>query len=109
MNSVTALSIARLAIYARRFRPDNPDPKYNIGHTVSGVEVNLAIVTASAPALNSLLVHFAPGIWGSSAQHVGASTTGRRSTTASGVRRGRARDMYPLKNGFRRQKQASDI
>lgn len=86
MNNVTALSIARLAIYAREFRPGSPDSKYNIGHTVSGVEVNLAIVTASPTALNSL-VHFAPGIWGSGAQHVGASTTGRRSTTASGERR----------------------
>ncbi|KAH8425079.1 uncharacterized protein LDX57_002827 [Aspergillus melleus] len=110
---VTALSIARLAIYAQRFRPGNPDPTYNIGHTVSGVEVNLAIVTASATALNSLLTRFAPGVWGYSAQYAGASNLasewrGRSTTTASGVRPSRPRDMYPLKDGFRRQKQASD-
>ncbi|KAB8214819.1 hypothetical protein BDV33DRAFT_208936 [Aspergillus novoparasiticus] len=47
---VTALSIARLAIYAQRFNP-NEDRTYNIGHTVSGAEANLASIAASAATL----------------------------------------------------------
>ncbi|KAE8388500.1 hypothetical protein BDV23DRAFT_195087 [Aspergillus alliaceus] len=90
---VTALSIARLVIYAQRFSPHSKDRTCNIGHTVSGAEANLAIITASATALNSLVARFAPRGWR------------ERSTAAGGSR---TRDIYPLRDSSRRQKGPSD-
>ncbi|KAB8230759.1 uncharacterized protein BDW43DRAFT_321363 [Aspergillus alliaceus] len=106
---VTALSIARLVIYAQRFSPHSKDRTCNIGHTVSGTEANLAIITASATALNSLVARFAPRFWRSSAHHStsqqGPSGWRERSTAAGGSR---TRDIYPLRDSSRRQKGPSD-
>ncbi|KAF5864049.1 hypothetical protein ETB97_008786 [Aspergillus alliaceus] len=106
---VTALSIARLVIYAQRFSPHSKDRTCNIGHTVSGAEANLAIITASATALNSLVARFAPRFWRSSAHHStsqqGPSGWRERSTAAGGSR---TRDIYPLRDSSRRQKGPSD-
>ncbi|KAK6837613.1 hypothetical protein RU639_001219 [Aspergillus parasiticus] len=66
---VTALSIARLAIYAQQFNPKNEDRTYNIGHTVSGAEANLASIAASAATLSSLVARFAPQFWGLGARY----------------------------------------
>ncbi|EKG12282.1 hypothetical protein MPH_10587 [Macrophomina phaseolina MS6] len=51
---VTAVSIARFGIYVHRFSPSNKDRSYGIGYTISGVEANLAIIAACAPAMNGL-------------------------------------------------------
>ncbi|KAL4931812.1 uncharacterized protein BDV17DRAFT_288396 [Aspergillus undulatus] len=90
---VTIIGIARLVIYAHRFRPNNNDPTYNIGHTISSVEVNVAIITASATALSTLINRFAPRIW-SSRDHYNTSGPQRRVLTPmsrSGTGRGRER------------------
>ncbi|OJD30842.1 cfem domain-containing protein [Diplodia corticola] len=57
---VTAVSIARLGIYAHRFSPNNKDRSYGIGYTISGVEINLAIIAACAPAMNGLTRRVVP-------------------------------------------------
>ncbi|KAL4860979.1 hypothetical protein BDV12DRAFT_82812 [Aspergillus spectabilis] len=95
---VTAIGIARLGVYANRFRPNNSDRTYNIGHTISGAEVNVAIITASATALPPLITRIAPRLW-SSMDHtsdrqrrVGAWTVS--SASKSGTRRGRERTSY---------------
>ncbi|KAL3478836.1 hypothetical protein BJX99DRAFT_256043 [Aspergillus californicus] len=62
---VTAISIARLIVYAHRFRPHDSDRTYNIGHTISGAEVNVAIITASATTLSALINRLAPRLWSS--------------------------------------------
>lgn len=86
---VTALSIARLAIYAERFKPHRKDPTYNIGNTVSGAEVNLAITAASAAALASLVRRVAPSFWGSKNNSSGKGVyllnerSGRRKTVSA--------------------------
>lgn len=57
---VTAVSIARFGIYVHRFSPTNKDRSYGIGYTISGVEANLAIIAACAPAMNGLTRRVAP-------------------------------------------------
>ncbi|KAL2864103.1 uncharacterized protein BJX67DRAFT_384102 [Aspergillus lucknowensis] len=97
---VTAIGIARLAIYHHRFRPNNPDRTYNIGHTISSVEVNVAIITASATALPPLLSRFAPGLWSSidrtADRQRRAGNWTVSSGTRSGTRRGRSRASYVM-------------
>ena len=64
--SVTAASIARLVILIIGFynlSPD-PDPTYNIGFITSAIETNLALITASAPALTPLLKTWFPSLFG---------------------------------------------
>ncbi|KAB8271252.1 hypothetical protein BDV30DRAFT_240711 [Aspergillus minisclerotigenes] len=94
---VTVLSIARLAIYVQRFNPKNKDRAYNIDHTVSGAEANLAIIAVSAAALSSLVARFAPQFWGLSARYStsqqGGSRWRERLTAAEGAR---LRDLYAL-------------
>ncbi|KAB2577645.1 Cfem domain-containing protein [Lasiodiplodia theobromae] len=51
---VAAVSVARFGIYVHRFSPKNKDRSYGIGYTISGVEINLAIIAACAPAMNGL-------------------------------------------------------
>ncbi|OMP82951.1 hypothetical protein BK809_0001142, partial [Diplodia seriata] len=57
---VTAVSIARFGIYVHRFSPNNKDRTYGIGYTISGVEINLAIIAACAPAMNGLTRRVVP-------------------------------------------------
>ncbi|KAL4801863.1 hypothetical protein BDV18DRAFT_148297 [Aspergillus unguis] len=59
---VTLVAIARLVIYAYRFQPDR-DSTYNIGHTMSSIEVNVAIMTASATSFPVLFKRIAPRSW----------------------------------------------
>lgn len=66
--SVTAVSVARLAIYHWRFSPNNHDRSYGTGYTISSVEVNLAIATACVPPLGPLVRRFAPNLLGSSSR-----------------------------------------
>ena len=94
---VTAMSITRLVLYAKIYSPSNKDPTYDIGHTVSGVEVNLAITAASAVALPSLLKRIAPRTWGS-------STASRSRTVTSGSRTG---NSYTLRERLDHRKARS--
>ncbi|KFY90469.1 hypothetical protein V500_05168 [Pseudogymnoascus sp. VKM F-4518 (FW-2643)] len=62
---VTAVSIARIAIYNWRFSPDNHDQSYGVGYTISSIEANLAVVTGSIPALKPLVTRFVPRFFSS--------------------------------------------
>lgn len=66
--SVTAASFARLMILVvglYNLAPvANPDPTYNIGFVTSAIETNLALITASAPALMPLLKSWFPNVFG---------------------------------------------
>ena len=82
-NRVTAASVARLITIAVGFYdlvPDR-DPTYNIGFVTSAVETNLALITASAPAMMPLLRSWFPSMFGSSSAAAGASKTGRTGRT----------------------------
>lgn len=82
-NRVTAASIARLATIAVGFYglvPDR-DPTYNIGFVTSAIETNLALITASAPAMMPLLRSWFPSMFGSGSAAAGASKTGRTART----------------------------
>lgn len=59
--------------------PDR-DPTYNIGFVTSAVETNLALITASAPALMPLLRSWFPSLFGGGGES-GASKTGRTGRT----------------------------
>ena len=48
------------------FQPPSPDPTYSIGLTSSVMECNLAIVTASAPALRGLFRSWVPQLFSNS-------------------------------------------
>ncbi|KAL4734579.1 hypothetical protein BDV11DRAFT_212641 [Aspergillus similis] len=106
---VTIIGIARLVIYNDRFNPNKTDRTYNIGHTISSVEVNVAIITASATALTALINRIAPRLFPSS----GNTSQGRRidawtaSTGArSGTRRGRPRTSYVVMGNLNTKNEA---
>jgi hypothetical protein len=50
-HSVTITSIARLYIVVKLFFSRAEDPHYTIGYTITTIEINLAIITASVPTL----------------------------------------------------------
>ena len=52
--------------------PGDKDPYYDITVTLSVVEANIAIVTASAPALRPLFRSLLPGLFGGSSARYGA-------------------------------------
>ncbi|KAJ0416740.1 hypothetical protein BJY00DRAFT_325997 [Aspergillus carlsbadensis] len=97
---VTIIGIARLVIYNGRFKPNKTDRTHNIGHTISGVEVNVAIITASATALTALINQIAPRLFPSSnttsqgqrRMNTWTASSGTRDTT----RRGRSRTSYVM-------------
>lgn len=59
---VTVVSIIRLYFLAQNFTDMNPDKNFSIGFCVSSIECNLAILTASAPALWPLIRSWVPGL-----------------------------------------------
>lgn len=68
VHSVTIIGIVRLVSVYRLFYDYDPtaDPYYNIGITLNVVEVNVAIISASAPALRPLFRMWLPGLFGGS-------------------------------------------
>ncbi|KAK2809717.1 hypothetical protein FQN50_003562 [Emmonsiellopsis sp. PD_5] len=66
--SVPIVAIVRLVELIKLFYYPNPtaDPFHSIGITLSAVEVNVAIISASIPALYPILRVWMPGIFGSS-------------------------------------------
>ncbi|KAI1842227.1 hypothetical protein JX265_001413 [Neoarthrinium moseri] len=63
---VTVVSILRLQWIAETsFYPSQVDPTYDIRFTYSAAETNLAIITASGPALRPLLVRWFPRFFAS--------------------------------------------
>lgn len=65
--SVTAISVLRLYFVIRTWYvpPATDDPHYSLGYTTTTIEVNLAIVTATIPALWPLARHWFPGVFDS--------------------------------------------
>ncbi|KAI0385555.1 hypothetical protein F5Y04DRAFT_246140 [Hypomontagnella monticulosa] len=57
---VTIVSIVRLYFLAQNFNDPSPDKNFSIGFCVSSIECNLAILTASAPALWPLIRRWIP-------------------------------------------------
>ncbi|KAL4908688.1 hypothetical protein BDW74DRAFT_175370 [Aspergillus multicolor] len=96
---VAVIGIARSVIYAHRFRPNNNDKTFNVGHTISGAEVDVAIITASAAALSALVTHVAPRFW-SSMNHTSEGQRGvgawAGSSARGGATYGRRRASYVM-------------
>ncbi|KAI1080021.1 hypothetical protein F5B20DRAFT_580813 [Whalleya microplaca] len=57
---VTIVSIIRLYFFARNYTDKNPDANFSLGFCVSSIECNLAILTASVPALWPLIRRWIP-------------------------------------------------
>ncbi|KAI0199675.1 hypothetical protein F4808DRAFT_451294 [Astrocystis sublimbata] len=67
--TVTIIGAVRLAnIYKLFYVPPDPnaDPYYDIGITLNAVEINLAVITGSVPALRPLFRHWFPTLFGGS-------------------------------------------
>ncbi|KZL65882.1 CFEM domain-containing protein [Colletotrichum tofieldiae] len=63
---VTAISVLRLAwLIEVSYHINEQDPTYDIRFTYSAVETNLAIITASAPALRGLFLRWFPSFFAS--------------------------------------------
>lgn len=61
---VTIVGIVRLVfIYQAFFQPPGADPTYTLGFCTSAIETNLAIITASAPALRPLFRQWFPRLF----------------------------------------------
>ncbi|KAI1091198.1 hypothetical protein F5B19DRAFT_288138 [Rostrohypoxylon terebratum] len=59
---VTVVSIVRLYFLAQNFNDTSLDKNFSVGFCVSSIECNLAILTASAPALWPLVRRWVPGL-----------------------------------------------
>ncbi|CAK7214064.1 hypothetical protein SEUCBS140593_002052 [Sporothrix eucalyptigena] len=58
---VTVVGIVRLVFFYRGFfLPPGPDPYYSLGFCTSAIEINMAIICASAPALRGLIRSWFP-------------------------------------------------
>lgn len=64
-DSVTAVSVVRLYYLQQHLVDKDPDANFSLGFCVSAIECNLAIITASAPALWPLLRSWMPGVFNS--------------------------------------------
>lgn len=75
MHSVTVIGIVRLAGVVKLFYIPQPDkdPYYDLTVTLSVVEANIAIVSASAPALRPLFRSLLPGLFGGSSARYAAN------------------------------------
>ncbi|KAL2844826.1 hypothetical protein BJY01DRAFT_214678, partial [Aspergillus pseudoustus] len=106
---VTIIGIARLVIYHDRFNPNKTDRTHNIGHTISSVEVNVAIITASATALTALINRIAPRLFPSSnstSQNRRVNTWTASAGTRSETRRGRSRTSYVVMGNLNTKNEA---
>ncbi|KAH7165982.1 hypothetical protein EDB81DRAFT_918200 [Dactylonectria macrodidyma] len=108
---VTVMSILRLAwivetSYFQDPTSDDYDPTYDIRFTYSAVETNLAIITASAPALRPLFLKWFPRFFSAlkssgqkySNEQYGRSTGTRRSRAGTAVRSNHHNGPFPLKD-----------
>ncbi|KAF7539985.1 hypothetical protein G7Z17_g12303 [Cylindrodendrum hubeiense] len=108
---VTVMSILRLAwiVETSYFQdPSSPDydPTYDIRFTYSAVETNLAIITASAPALRPLFLKWFPRFFSAlksssqkySKDQYGRSTGTKRSRGGTAIRSSHHNGPFPLKD-----------
>jgi len=112
--SVTITSVARMVIIVQASfgLVVSDDPRYNIGFVTSAIETNLAIITASAPALRTLARDWKPGGWlpgltrrsgdvemASAARGRDGTGTRGRDHSRSKLSRGNSRRARRLRNG----------
>lgn len=100
--SVTIVGIVRLwFIYEAFFAPPSADPTYTLGFCTSAIETNLAIITASAPALRPLarkwLPQFFSNTGGNSAY---PDTYGTSSNHRSRITAGRSEHRHSISPGM---------
>ncbi|KAI6822148.1 hypothetical protein KC340_g10089 [Hortaea werneckii] len=57
---VVMIGITRIALYYYRFQPDNVDRSYSLSYTISGAEVNIAIIASCGPALRAFAKLYIP-------------------------------------------------
>ncbi|KAH7008308.1 CFEM domain-containing protein [Ilyonectria destructans] len=108
---VTVMSILRLAWIVETsyfMDPTSPnfDPTYDIRFTYSAVETNLAIITASAPALRPLFLKWFPRFFSAlkssgqkySNDQYGRSTGTKRSRSGTAIRSNHRNGPFPLKD-----------
>lgn len=76
---VVACSIARLIIFSRLLAPDSfqNDASYGAQNQISTIEVNLAIITACAPACKALTKRLAPRFLSSAGRYSSAYKNGQ--------------------------------
>lgn len=63
LNRVVAISVVRLYFIIRSFYLDPEDRNYSLGYTTNTIEINLAVLCASAPALWPLFRRWFPGLF----------------------------------------------
>lgn len=63
---VVIVGSIRFKIFYDYWTQASDDPTYGLDQTVSGIEVNLAIITSCGPALKAIITRFAPRLFGSS-------------------------------------------
>jgi hypothetical protein len=85
---VTIASTVRMVLLIQGFFYPQPtdDPTYNIGFVISAIETNLAIITASVPALKPLFKRWFPSIFGAASDpydSIRANQATKQSRTAS--------------------------
>lgn len=90
------IGVVRIALYYYRFRPDNIDRSYSVTYTLSGIEVNVAIIAACGPAFKALCTQYGLRVFGS-------SSPTRPTTYVYGSAEGTAR--RPELQGYSRQRE----
>ncbi|ATZ58524.1 hypothetical protein BCIN_16g02840 [Botrytis cinerea B05.10] len=103
---VTIVGIVRLAMMITVFfHPPPADSTRSIGFVTSAIEINLAIITASAPALKPMMRQWFPKLFGSSSdgaynnQSSGPYAFQGNSRYERGTRNGAGFKSSPLSNG----------
>lgn len=112
-HSVTIASVIRMVLLVQGlFTPlQSIDPDGNVGFTTSAIETNLALITASAPALRPLLRAWFPRLFGgvdrdqvegATARRVlGGGTSAATSTTRTKLTRAKSLSQQPIKTQTR--------
>lgn len=95
MHSVTIFSILRMrSIYLLYYPPADPgpDPTHNIGFVYSTIECNLAIITATIPALHGLMRKWFPRFF----QLSSSSRSGYKNGYHPGYHTGGSRPLHTI-------------
>lgn len=97
------MGIVRLVfIYQAFFQPPSADPTYTLGFCTSAIETNLAIITASAPALRPLFRQWFPRLFSTNTNGGSAypDTYGLSGNHRSRVTAGRSEHHHSMTPGM---------
>ncbi|KAM0705245.1 hypothetical protein Q7P35_008034 [Cladosporium inversicolor] len=92
---VAIIGAARIVLYYYRFQPSNIDRSYSVAYTISGAEVNIAIIASSGPALKAFANKYIPSF-------LSTSKSGLPSRDALYSPRGYARSSASGLSGYSR-------